>query len=87
MFHKGVFQWRSGRDDFLLELLYKPPSWREFDNDVSLGEPLNQKYNFGLDRFYIVEDPLEAVSVVAVVPVSAFFPYKGDFKISDVGRI
>ena len=55
--------------------------------DFPPGEPLNQKYNFGLHRCYIVEDPLEAVSIFALVPILALFSYNGDFKVSGAGRV
>ena len=78
LFREGILQWSSGRDDFLLELLYKPSGWREFNSGVPFRELLNLKYDFGLERFYIVEVPLEAVLVLAAVPIPAVFPYNNN---------
>ena len=85
LFLEGVLQWSSCGDGFLLEMLYKPPGWLEFKHLPS--ELLNPKYNFGLHRFYIVEDPLEAVFVGAPVSIPAILPYNGDFKVSDAGGV
>ena len=87
MFHKGVFQWSHSFDDFPLELLHKPSGWLEFDPDVLPSESPNLKYNFGLDRQFVVEDPLEPVVDFADVLILAFFPCNGDFEVSDAGRV
>lgn len=59
----------------------------EFNSGVPLSELPNLKYDSGLERFDIVEDPLEAIPVLVDILIPAAFPYNGDFKVSNLVRV
>ena len=81
---EGVFQWSHIRDDFPLELHYQPLRWYEHNRGFLPNNLPKLGNDFGLERFYVVEFPLESVLVVGVVLILASVSYNGAFKVSDV---